>query len=717
MKRMLRVIFLSLLCFPHFLRAQCPVVDFGPDTLICVGTSITLNAENAGATYLWSDGSTAPQLETFFEGEYSVEVTLNGCVARDTIYVAQGPVIQADFFYMQTSSCSPFITGFTQLAQACSASITEWSWNFGDGSTSTDPNPVHIYATPGDYVVTLMVKSNKGSIYTTQQTVTISGTMTPVVNLGNDINLCFGNELILNAQNAGATYAWNTGETTQSITVLDGGAYTVTVTKNGCSTADSINVISVPALWSDFTFQKVSGCMPVKFKFTDNSSACESTITGWLWDFGDGITSTQKNPEHDFSSQAQFNVKLTITDNFGNSIRRSKKVTVEPSNLTVNIGPDTTVCFGTSLILDAGVPGATYAWSTGETTQQISVADDGEYTVAVNSEGCIVKDTMRLNTSASVLNKWSYTKGVECLPVQVNFHDSSVAFCGQSVDFWYWDFGDGAYSTEQHPVHNFMSADTFAVRLTIITTSGNMSTTTKKIGMGNTLHKVDLPSELKVCTGGASTIDAGVPDAEYTWSPSFGVGDVHARATSIKPMINSWYYVDVKKCMVDVKDSVYVIVDSILKPGITQSMNTLTATASNQYEWYLNDVKIEYAAGKTLRIDRDGFYAVKIINKSGCERMSDPQFFMPFSGKEKEAELVRVKCSPNPSNGSLNVLISQVPEKPAKLTVYDSYGRILHSSYVTANVTPLNMLKLAKGLYYVEVNINNKKNIVPVVIQ
>jgi hypothetical protein len=169
--------------------------------------------------------------------------------------------------------------------------------------------------------------------------------------------------------------------------------------------------------------------------------------------------------------------------------------------------------------------------------------------------------------------------------------------------------------------------------------------------------------------------------------------------------------------MVDVKDSVYVIVDSILKPGITQSMNTLTATASNQYEWYLNDVKIEYAAGKTLRIDRDGFYAVKIINKSGCERMSDPQFFMPFSGKEKEAELVRVKCSPNPSNGSLNVLISQVPEKPAKLTVYDSYGRILHSSYVTANVTPLNMLKLAKGLYYVEVNINNKKNIVPVVIQ
>ena len=78
--------------------------------VVCDGTAITLDAENPGATYLWSDGSTTPQLETFFEGEYSVEVTLNGCVVSDTIYVAQGPVIQADFSYLQEGTCSPFVT-------------------------------------------------------------------------------------------------------------------------------------------------------------------------------------------------------------------------------------------------------------------------------------------------------------------------------------------------------------------------------------------------------------------------------------------------------------------------------------------------------------------------------------------------------------------------------------------------------------------------------
>src|SRR5688572_277227 len=184
MKTMLRVFFLTLLCAPQFIKAQCPVVNFGPDTVICVGTAITLDAENAGATYLWSDGSTTPQLETFFEGEYSVEVTLNGCTVSDTIYVAQGPVIQAGFSYFQTGSCSPFITEFTEFSQACSAGIIEWTWDFGDGSTSTLRNPVHTYALPGDYDVSLTVKSSKGASYTAQETISILGTVTPVVNLG-----------------------------------------------------------------------------------------------------------------------------------------------------------------------------------------------------------------------------------------------------------------------------------------------------------------------------------------------------------------------------------------------------------------------------------------------------------------------------------------------------------------------------------------------------
>lgn len=717
MKTMLRVFFLTLLCAPLLVQAQCPVVNFGPDTTICVGTSITLNAENPGATYIWSDGSTTPQLETFFEGEYSVDVTLNGCTVSDTIYVAQGPVIQADFGYLQTGSCSPFVTEFSEYSQACSEGIVQWHWDFGDGSASTARNPAHTYSSTGDYVVSLTVKSSGGASYTAQQTINIIGANTPVVNLGSDINLCFGNELILNAANPGATYNWSTGETTQTISAADGGQYHVTVTRGGCSGRDTVNVISVPSLWSDFTFQKLSGCLPVRYQFTDNSTACESTITGWFWEFGDGSTSTARNPVHDFASQANFNVRLTVTDNNGNSIRRGKRVAVTASVFSIHLGADTVICFGSTLNLDPGVSGAVYTWSTGESTQQINVADDGDYSVTVVSAGCVAKDTIHVNTSASALNKWSFTKGADCLPVQVTFADSSVAFCGQAIQTWRWDFGDGGISVEQNPVHSFASVDTFTVKLTVTTTSGASTTTIKKIGTSNTLHAVDIPSTLKVCTGESLQVDAGIAGAEYTWSPAFGVSDVNAKVTSIKPIVNSWYYVDVRKCMVDVMDSVYIVVDSINKPTISQQENHLVSDKANAYEWYRDGLRISNADGKLLRIDRQGYYSVKVSNASGCERMSDVKFFMPVSGKEKPSEIIRIKCSPNPARGKFNLLLSEVPVKPVKMVVYDRYGRVMRTSFVHGNVTAVDLMRAAKGLYYIEVNINNKKKILPVVLQ
>jgi len=182
-------------------------------------------------------------------------------------------------------------------------------------------------------------------------------------------------------------------------------------------------------------------------------------------------------------------------------------------------------------------------------------------------------------------------------------------------------------------------------------------------------------------------------------------------------MINAWYYVDVKKCMASVKDSVYIIVDSMSKPQIQQHANTLTATTATSYEWYRDGVKIDKAGDKSLRIDGKGYYSVKISNQSGCVRMSEPEFFMPISGKEKTPDFLRIKCSPNPSNGLVSVLVSEVPDKPSKLAVYDKNGRILFTTFVTGNITQLNLLKQSKGLYYVEVDINNKKNIVPVVLQ
>jgi PKD repeat protein len=716
MKTLLRVFFLTVFFLPGILNAQCPVLNFGPDTTICVGTAITLNAENPGATYLWNDGSTTPQLTTFFEGEYSVEVTLNGCVARDTIYVQQGAVIFADFNYSQNTTCSPFLTQFNEFSQACSGSVVDWTWNFGDGTFSKENNPLHSYAVPGDYLVTLTVKNNNGAIYSAQQTLTIDGNMTPVVDLGNDSTLCDGNIKILSAGNTGAQFLWSTGETTQSISVFDGGKYKVSVTNNGCTAEDSMNVVSLPVLWSDFVFTKVSDCLPVKYQFTDKSSSCDGNITDWFWEFGDGSTSTSQNPMHEFAADGQNAVKLTISDNNGNSIRRSKKVNIQSSTATVNIGPDTTICFGSSVTLNAGNPGYTYLWSTGETTQQITVMDDGNYSVVIQNGGCEAKDTVTVKTSASITTGWTYSRDGECLPVPVHFSDTSKVYCGQTITGWSWDFGDGNYSTEQNPVHEYISADSFLVKLTIHTSNGSNGSKTTRIGISNTLYQLDMPSSITVCTGQSANVDAGITDAEYLWTPTFGVSDPSVRNPSITPLINSWYTVQVTKCMVNLRDSVYLVVDSLPKPFVSQSGNILKCAEAPVYQWYRDGKKIGGAKGKTLRIDRQGYYSVMVSNKSGCERQSDTRFCIPQS-RDEDNEETNVKCSPNPAHGTVSILLSDIPEQPAKVVVYDGHGSGLYKTYIRNHVNTLSTMKLTAGLYFVEITISKKKRILPLIVQ
>jgi hypothetical protein len=127
--------------------------------------------------------------------------------------------------------------------------------------------------------------------------------------------------------------------------------------------------------------------------------------------------------------------------------------------------------------------------------------------------------------------------------------------------------------------------------------------------------------------------------------------------------------------------------------------------------------KNKRSIGKRNQDRPAGISFSKHYYQSGCGGISDAKFFIPYSGKEKETGVIRIKASPNPTNGRVSLLLSEAPATPAKLAVYNRHGRVLVNTLVTGNVTNIDLLKHSKGLYYVEVNINNKKNIVPVVVQ
>jgi PKD repeat protein len=696
------------------------ILDLGPDKIICSGGSAILNATVSGATsYLWEDGTTTATVERFLEGEYSVEVNKGGCIARDTIYVTSAPSLSADFDYTFTAGCSPIATTFTETSQSCTGTVNEWSWDFGDGTpVSTQRNPVHNYAAPGDYTVVLTVKNSIGSVYAASKTVTIDGSISPTVELGNDVRICAGNNATLTATGNGATFLWNTTASSSSIVVNTAGKYYVDVTLDGCSASDTVNVIVSAPFAVDFTATQLTDCLPMKFKYTDETTFCSGEIDTWLWSFGDGTTSSEQNPEHIFNTAGQYPVRLTVTLKDGSFLKKTRRTIVNPVPFSVELGADTTICQGNMVTLDAGMPGMTYQWNTGENTQQVLAFFDGEYSVIMTHNGCVAKDTIMIYTQSPANIKFGYEAQSQCLPVEVKFTDSTLINCAQTIISWKWEFGDGQISNQQNPNHTYLTAGDFLVRLTINTSGGSSISSSKTINIKNTVHTVDIPSQISVCYGSTAQLDAGVNGAQYSWYPSAGLNNTAIKNPIVRPSASGWYYVDVTKCMVTVTDSIYVISDSISKPIIVQEGNTLkTATVAATYEWYRDDIKIINATGKTTRLDNQGYYFVRVFNSNGCVKESETSFYLPVSGREKEGD-TRVKLTPNPStDGTFSIVFSELPKKAARVTVYDSKGARVMTAQVSDHRNPLHGQRLSKGLYMVEIIYDKNRVTLPVVVQ
>lgn len=136
-------------------QTPLPVVELGPDTAICIGEAVFLDAGNPYAV-LWSTGQTDTAIYAGTAGDYSVEVeSLYGCHSGDSIHIAVNPLPDAQF---SVTTQSNFTFDFTPAVAAAGTYL----WNFGDGNTSSAENPEHTYTQAGNYTVTLTVTDSNG---------------------------------------------------------------------------------------------------------------------------------------------------------------------------------------------------------------------------------------------------------------------------------------------------------------------------------------------------------------------------------------------------------------------------------------------------------------------------------------------------------------------------------------------------------------------------
>ncbi len=156
-----------------------PIVNLGLDRDFCDGA--VLDAGNPGFLYLWNTGATTQTINVDVSGNYSVTVNVPvyGCPVTDDVNLVIISQPTASFLWTSTGTTGYFFDASPQA--------TSWSWTFGDGGTSSDRDPVHVYSAPGIYDVTLVASNECGSTTFSLQVEVVASGIDEV--LGSAVNL------------------------------------------------------------------------------------------------------------------------------------------------------------------------------------------------------------------------------------------------------------------------------------------------------------------------------------------------------------------------------------------------------------------------------------------------------------------------------------------------------------------------------------------------
>ncbi|MGL4598003.1 MAG: gliding motility-associated C-terminal domain-containing protein, partial [Bacteroidia bacterium] len=181
----------------------------------------------------------------------------------------------------------------------------------------------------------------------------------------------------------GSSYTWSTGAVTQTINVNAAGIYWVDVNLNGCHDTDTIIVQQfLPPQIGNDTLVCEGQNVPL------NGGIGQS----WLWSTGAVTQNISVN------TSGSYWVETTN----GPCVKRDTIVVTVQQLPIVDVGPDSVLCPNSSYTLNAGNPGASYLWSTGDVTQSILVNTAGTYTVVVTMNGCPGSDTVIIQTTSPV---------------------------------------------------------------------------------------------------------------------------------------------------------------------------------------------------------------------------------------------------------------------------------------------------------------------------
>jgi gliding motility-associated-like protein len=647
-------------------------VDLGPDLNLCPGQTATLNATTPGATYLWSNNSTGPTLTVTQAGTYTVAINVNGCTDTDAVTVTYGT--------NPSVNLGPDVNFCTPQTLNLNATFPNSTYLWQNGSTG----PTFAVTQSGTYSVSVT-----NSCGTTTDNIVVNY-ITPAVNLGPDVTLCPGQTSTLNATTPGATYLWSDNSTGPQLTVNQAGTYSVTTTVSGCTATDAVTVTSgitptvnlgpdltlcspqtasLDATFPNSTYLWQNNSTSPTFNVTQSgtysvavTNSCGTVSDNILvtinaapvFDLGPDLTicvgqtidldattpnatyvwqDNSTNPIFTASQAGNYSVVASI----GNcSSTDDIDITVVTSPLT-NLGNDTILCEGQSLILNATIIGATYLWQDNSTGPTFTVSQSGTYTVDLVSSCGSISDAIQVDfIPLPVVNLGNDTSF--CLGGNVLL-DASNANC---TYLWQDNSSNSTYAVTQ--------SGTYSV--TVSNAIGCTSTDAIIVTV-NPIPAVSAGADLSLCQGSLITL-SGSGANTYSWDNAVTNG------TPFSPPIGTTVYTvtgtsaagctDTDEVTVVVGNAPTITFTADITEGCTPLLVNLTNTTpgASNCVWTLSDGTIITGCGTIPVIfEQEGCFDVTLTAElsGGCY------------GTSTEVDYI---CTENPPIASFNAVPQQV---------------------------------------------------------
>jgi PKD repeat protein len=464
--------------FSYIADCEYNSVQFSNGSAITAGT----------LAYAWDLGdmttstSKAPT-HSYPAGNYTVRLTATsnlGCVATISrgLWVSPAPIAKA----LADSVCQGLENQFTNLTSLASGSIASYDWAFGDGFTATQAQPTHTYNIAGFYKATLITVSDSGC----RDTAYTSAGVWPRPTIDFDVsNICLGDDFTPTNRSAISTgsitgWKWDFGDGNQSTvkspthTYLAKGSYAVKLvatSDKSCADSSSKSILVDNVIRAGFAVSNV--CLGDTARFTNTSSTSCGTVTGYVWHFGDGGTSTDQHPTYKYKTDGTYTVRLIVLQQGGNRDTFDQNVVVYPKPVTGFSATDgcqgTAVSFTNNSSISGGGP-MNYVWSMGngyKTTSSSPIYTYGApatYRVvlqATSDKGCV--DSTAKNLAQYAMPVAAFAADTVCEGTAITFTNSTTIASGTIS--YLWSFGDGFSSTQTSPIYLYAQAGNYSVQL------------------------------------------------------------------------------------------------------------------------------------------------------------------------------------------------------------------------------------------------------------